>query len=204
MFCQLNFFTLFTTDIKKNKFFLTLLFFVCLLFCVIFCFYVNKEYNVGVDFDTYDFLSQKLDERTYLINHYDKLKKFLLSNHNIYGTLIALKLASKYFELGKIDNAIQLLKSCLLYTSDDYFRTVICLRWVHMEMEKRKLNIVPSILNKIDYESWINFITDIKGDLFMLQQKKQLALNSWKKSYFYEQDNILKNIIRMKINYVAE
>lgn len=200
---MLNFLQIVFQFLFKNKFFLKFIIVALMMLIAGLFFFRKNEYDKKnyVDFENYvKFLKQK-NSTLEICNQ--QCRNFIINNKNIYGLLIAINLSKNYVQKHQFNHAISLLKLCMNYTKDINLKTIIQIRIIRMQIEQRNIHLAKIFLNSINNSHWKNIIEDINGNLSLLEKNKVSAVNAWKKSLFYQNDQDMKDIIKMKINYVT-
>ncbi|CAL4325842.1 UPF0070 protein YfgM [Buchnera aphidicola (Eriosoma lanigerum)] len=175
-------------------FFIYFLIFFCI---VIFFLKKNENHKNNIIINNYENFIMKNHENN--STYTNEINKFIIENKNIYGILLALRLAKIYVDSNNLNSAIKILQFCLPYTLDSNLYTIIQLRISRIQLEQHDINHARATLYTIKDDSWRNMIEDIQGYIYILENNNKSALHSWKKSLFLQTNRTIKNIMKFKI-----
>nr|WP_053940553.1 tetratricopeptide repeat protein [Buchnera aphidicola] len=183
----------------KKKIFLIIFFFI-LVFFMFFSIIKSKKQKKSLNQPTYEEIIEEINANTN--ENFFNAEKFIIDNKNVYGTLISLSLAKKYILKNHLEKAFIQLKNSLKYTTEENLKNILRLRMSKIKMQQNKNKDAIQIIEEIKDDSWSSIVENIKGDIFMNDGNKKLAIKCWEKSKFLEESQTLKKIINMKINEV--
>jgi len=185
--------------ISKKKVFLTIFFLI--LICFILFFIIKPKNRVkNLEKNTYEEIINEIDAKKN--SNFLNIEKFIIENKNIYGTLVSLSLAKEYILKNNLEKAFIQLETSLKYTKDENLKNILKFRMSKIKIQQNKNKDAMHIIQTIKDHSWRNVVENIKGDIFMKNGNIKLAIKSWKKSKFFEQSKVSKEIIDMKINEI--
>lgn len=130
------------------------------------------------------------------------IEKFIIENRNIYGTLTSFILAKQYILRNNLEKAFIQLKNSLEYTKEENLKNILRLRMSKIKIQQNKNKDAMKIIEEIKDDSWKSVVENIKGDIYIKNGNIDLAIKAWKKSKYFEESNISKEIINIKINEV--
>ncbi|QFQ31862.1 YfgM family protein [Buchnera aphidicola] len=185
------------SKIFKKKFFLIIFFFI-LVFFIFFLIIKPINQTKNVNKNTYEKIIKEINANKNA--NFFNAEKFIIENKNVYGTLISLSLSKKYILKNHLEEAFIQLKTSLKYTNEENLKNILRLRMSKIKIQQNKNKDAMQIIQEIQDDSWKSIVENIKGDIFMKNGNKKLAIKCWKKSKFLEESKTSKEIINMKIN----
>ncbi|QCI20139.1 MAG: tetratricopeptide repeat protein [Buchnera aphidicola (Brevicoryne brassicae)] len=186
--------------IKKSKKYIIIFIIIFLILSIFLLF--KKDFNASYQTNKktlkYNEIKEKIKFEKF--ENLNKNKNIILKKNNFYETFNSMFLAKKLILNNDLDKAFIELSNCLKYTNEENLKNILKLRMVKIKIQKNEYELALNILKTMKNKNWINIIENIKGDIFVKQNKKKEALKCWKKSLSIELSNASKEIIKMKIN----
>lgn len=112
---------------------------------------------------------------------------------------MGLKLSKEHINNNELVQSEKILNILKDMTNEENLKNIIKFRILDLEIEQKEIKKAKKTISEIKEKGWENIFMDKQGDIYCLENKKKLAVITWKRSLKYQIDNKSKEIIKMKI-----